>query len=56
MNQFFNSPDTFVAEMLEGIVLANPDKLKYVPRYNIIYRADRPNDDFVSVIQGSAAV
>jgi dihydroxyacetone kinase-like protein len=33
MNQFFNSPDTFVAEMLEGIVLANPDKLKYVPRY-----------------------
>src|SRR6201985_3489607 len=55
MNQFFNKPDKFVAEMLEGIVLANPDKLKYVPRYNIIYRADRPNDNFVSVIQGSGS-
>ena len=55
MNKFFNSPDHFVAEMLEGIALANPDKLKYVPRYNIIYRADRPNDDFVSIIQGSGS-
>jgi phosphoenolpyruvate---glycerone phosphotransferase subunit DhaK len=55
MNQFFNKPDNFVPEMLEGIVLANPDKLKYVPRYNIIYRADRPNDNFVSVIQGSGS-
>src|ERR1700693_3785644 len=55
MNQFFNKPDNFVAEMLEGIALANPDTLKYVPRYNIIYRADRPNDDFVSVIQGSGS-
>src|ERR1700692_2483839 len=55
MNQFFNKPDRFVAEMLEGIALANPGKLKYVPRYNIIYRADRPNDDKVSIIQGSGS-
>src|SRR6202166_3765142 len=55
MNKFFNSPDRFVAEMLEGIALANPDKLKYLPRYNIIYRADRPHDNFVSVIQGSGS-
>jgi phosphoenolpyruvate---glycerone phosphotransferase subunit DhaK len=55
MNKFVNSPDRFVAEMLEGIALANPDKLKYVPRYNIIHRADRPNDQFVSIIQGSGS-
>src|ERR1700737_2458916 len=55
MNKFFNSPDRFVAEMLEGIALANPDKLKYIPRYNCIYRADRPNDNFFSVIQGSGS-
>ena len=55
MNKFVNSPDNFVAEMLEGIALANPNKLKYIPRYNIIYRADRPNDDFVSIIQGSGS-
>ena len=55
MNKFVNSPDHFVAEMLEGIALANPGKLKYVPRYNILYRADRPNDDFVSIIQGSGS-
>src|SRR6266436_4809998 len=55
MNQFFNKPDSFVAEMLDGIALANPDTLKYVPRYNIIYLADRPNDDFVSIIQRSGS-
>lgn len=55
MNKFVNSPDRFVPEMLEGIALANPNKLKYVARYNIIHRADRPNDDFVSVIQGSGS-
>ena len=55
MNKFFNSPDRFVAEMLAGIALANPNTLKYVPRYNIIHRADRPNDDFVSIIQGSGS-
>jgi dihydroxyacetone kinase-like protein len=55
MNKFINSPDSFVPEMLEGIALANQGKLKYVPRYNILYRADRPNDDFVSIIQGSGS-
>jgi phosphoenolpyruvate---glycerone phosphotransferase subunit DhaK len=55
MNKFVNAPEHFVAEMLEGIALANPDKLKYVPKYNIIYRADRPNDDYVSIMQGSGS-
>src|SRR5258708_13497229 len=55
MNKFMNAPENFVAEMLEGIALANLGKLKYQPKFNCIYRADRPNDNFVSVIQGSGS-
>jgi dihydroxyacetone kinase-like protein len=55
VNKFVNDPATFVPEMLEGIYLANPGKLKYIAKYNCIYRADRPNDDFVSIIQGSGS-
>jgi hypothetical protein len=38
MNKFVNLPDHCFAEMLEGIALANPDKLKYVPRQRRIFR------------------
>ena len=55
MNKFMNDPAKFVPEMLEGIYLANPSKLKYNPKFNCIYRADRPHDDFVSIIQGSGS-
>ena len=55
MKKFVNDPANFVPEMLEGVALANPDTLRYVPEYNIIHRADRPSDDKVSVIQGSGS-
>jgi len=55
MKKFVNEPSNFVREIMEGLVLANPDKLKYVPEYNIIYRADMPRDDKVSIIQGSGS-
>jgi phosphoenolpyruvate---glycerone phosphotransferase subunit DhaK len=55
MKKFVNDPANFVPEMLEGVALANPEMLRYVPEYNIIYRADRPRDDKVSVIQGSGS-
>lgn len=55
MKKFCNEPENFVPEMLEGIVLANPDTLKWVPKYNIIYRADMPSDNKVSIIQGSGS-
>ena len=55
MKKFVNDPANFVPEMLEGVFLANPDKLRYVPKYNIIHRADRPQNDKVSVIQGSGS-
>jgi dihydroxyacetone kinase-like protein len=55
MNRFLNKADTFVPEMLEGVYMANPDMLSYVPEYNIIHRSDRPADDKVSIIQGSGS-
>lgn len=55
MKKFVNDPRNFVPEMLQGIALANPDTLKYVPKYNLIMRADAPRDDKVSIIQGSGS-
>jgi dihydroxyacetone kinase-like protein len=55
VKKFVNDPRNFVAEMLQGIALANPGTLKYVPEYNLIMRTDAPRDDKVSVIQGSGS-
>ncbi|WP_155375154.1 dihydroxyacetone kinase subunit DhaK [Catellatospora vulcania] len=55
MKKFANDPRQFVAEMLKGVALANPDTLRYVPEYNLVMRADAPRDDKVSVIQGSGS-
>jgi dihydroxyacetone kinase-like protein len=55
MKKFVNDPKQYVPEMLKGIALANPDTLKYVPAYNLIMRADGPNPDKVSIIQGSGS-
>src|SRR6201995_1925848 len=41
--------------MLKGIQLANPGKLKYVPEYTLIMRADAPNENKVSIVQGSGS-
>jgi phosphoenolpyruvate---glycerone phosphotransferase subunit DhaK len=55
MKKFVNNPANFVPEMLEGVYLANPNLLRYVPQFNIIHRADRPARDKVSIIQGSGS-
>lgn len=55
MKKFVNDPKQFVPEMLKGIALANPNTLKYVPEYNLIMRADAPNPNKVSIIQGSGS-
>src|SRR5215469_1080426 len=55
MRKFLNDPNKFVAEMIEGVHLANPGKFKYVPEFNLLYRADRPNNKKVSVVQGSGS-
>lgn len=55
MKKFVNDPKQFVPEMLKGIALANPETIKYVPEYNLIMRADAPNNDKVSLVQGSGS-
>ena len=55
MKKFLNDPKQFVPEFLEGIQLASGGALKYEPKYNLIYRADMPNDNKVSIIQGSGS-
>ncbi|WP_298460979.1 dihydroxyacetone kinase subunit DhaK [uncultured Cellulomonas sp.] len=55
MKKFVNDPRQFVPEMLEGIALANPDTLTYVPEYNLIMRSDAPREDKVSIVQGSGS-
>ena len=55
MKKFVNDPKQFVTEMLEGIALANPDTLRYLPESNLIMRADAPSDDRVSIVQGSGS-
>src|SRR5271169_3650387 len=55
MKKFVNDPRQFVAEMLKGIALANPETLRYVPEYNLIMRADAPSQDKVSIVQGSGS-
>jgi phosphoenolpyruvate---glycerone phosphotransferase subunit DhaK len=55
MKKFVNDPQAFVPEMLEGVALANPGSIKYVPEYNLIMRTDAPSDDKVSIVQGSGS-
>jgi dihydroxyacetone kinase-like protein len=55
VKKFVNDPRQFVPEFLEGIQLASGGSLKYEPRYNLIYRADMPKPDRVSIIQGSGS-
>ncbi len=55
MKKFVNDPKQFVPEFLEGVMLASDGTLKYEPKYNLIYRADMPKPDRVSIIQGSGS-
>jgi dihydroxyacetone kinase-like protein len=55
VKKFVNDPKSYVPEMLEGIALANPDTLRYVPDYNLIMRADAPRENKVSIVQGSGS-
>ena len=55
MKKFVNDPQQFVPDVLEGLALANPDTLRYVPEYNLIMRADGPDQNKVSIVQGSGS-
>ena len=55
MKRFVNDPKDFVAEILNGIARANPDTLRYEPKFNLIVRADAPVPNKVAIVQGSGS-
>jgi dihydroxyacetone kinase-like protein len=55
MQKFVNNPAQFVPEMLEGLVMANPETLEWIPEYNIIHIKGGPDSNRVAVIQGSGS-
>jgi dihydroxyacetone kinase-like protein len=55
MKRFVNDPKNFVPEILQGLALANPESLRYLPDYNLIMRSDAPRSDKVSIVQGSGS-
>ena len=55
MKKLMNDPKQSVPEMMKGIELANPGTIKYVPEYNLVMRADAPNPNKVSIVQGSGS-
>jgi dihydroxyacetone kinase-like protein len=55
MKKFVNDPKQFVPDMLKGLALANPDTLVYVPEFNLIHRKDVPDENRVSIVQGSGS-
>ena len=55
MKKFVNDPQQFVPEMLEGSRSRTPASSSTCPEYNLIMRADAPNDDKVSIVQGSGS-
>jgi dihydroxyacetone kinase-like protein len=55
VKKFVNDPKDFVNEFLEGVALASGGTLKYEPKYHLIYRADMPSKDKVTIIQGSGS-
>ena len=54
MKKLMNHADNFVREMIEGVYLANQDKLEWVPEINTLYRKDIPAGK-VTIMQGSGS-
>ena len=55
MKKIINRPDQVVYEMLDGLVAANPGKLRLVREKKIVLRADVPVKGKVAVLTGSGS-
>ena len=55
MKKIINRPDQVVYEMLDGLVAANPNKLKLVREKKIVLRVDAPVKGKVAVLTGSGS-
>jgi len=55
MKKLINDPQDVVSEMLQGLVAANPGKLKLIPDKRIVLRSDCPIKDKVTIVTGSGS-
>ena len=56
MKKFINDPEKVVDDMLEGLLLAHPDKLKSVRNDNrALVRADAPVKEKVAIATGGGS-
>ncbi|HYF84057.1 MAG TPA: dihydroxyacetone kinase subunit DhaK [Clostridia bacterium] len=56
MKKFINNPKDFVDEMIEGILYAHPEKLKYVNNdLRCLVRADKTRKDKVGIMTGGGS-
>ena len=56
MKTFYNEAETYVDQMLEGIIAAHPDELKFVEgEKRAIMRADAPVKDKVAIVTGGGS-
>lgn len=52
--KLINNPEEVVEEMVEGIVMAAPDKLEKIEDYNIVIRKGSPNEK-VALVSGGGS-
>ncbi len=55
MQKIINDPNAFVDEMLEGILLAHPDRLRKAADPRVVVRADAPRPGKVGIVTGGGS-
>jgi phosphoenolpyruvate---glycerone phosphotransferase subunit DhaK len=56
MRKIINSPENFVDEMIEGLILAHPDKLRMASNdTRVLVRADAPQKGKVGIVTGGGS-
>jgi dihydroxyacetone kinase-like protein len=55
LKKLINNPDQVVRDMIDGMVLAHPDKLKNLPGTNVLIRANAPIQGKVALVSGGGS-
>jgi phosphoenolpyruvate---glycerone phosphotransferase subunit DhaK len=55
VKKLINHPEQVVRDMIEGVVLAHPDRLKNVPDTSVLIRADAPVQGKVALVSGGGS-
>lgn len=55
LKKLINNPEQVVRDMVDGMVLAHPDKLKNLPGTNVLIRANAPVQGKVALVSGGGS-